>query len=156
MNHQMQSFMKKNNGYILTCQNRGYEFLDQGEEWICFDNPYGSADIMWRICDEEVFFFFGQWFERYSLDEDGIFRIVQLADSIMKDECYLWQVDVNGQRVLSMVDDRPGTFLEKSLGQLNLDFEDRTIQVSSTEIRSRFIFWDPKFMEHAAKSPYLN
>ena len=111
---------------------------------------------MWRFCNEEVFFFFGQWFERYPLDEDGIFQIVQLADSIMKDKCYLWQVDVNGQSVLSMVDDRPGTFFERSLEYLNLDFEDRTIQVSSTQIRSRFIFWDPKFMEQTAKSPFLN
>ncbi|MCF0259383.1 MAG: hypothetical protein HUJ54_05935 [Erysipelotrichaceae bacterium] len=156
MNQQIQSFMQENNGYILTCQNIGYEFLDQDEKWICFDNPYGSADIMWRFCNEEVFFFFGQWFERYPLDEDGIFQIVQLADSIMKDKCYLWQVDVNGQRVLSMVDDRPGTFFERSLEYLNLDFEDRTIQVSSTQIRSRFIFWDPKFMEQTAKSPFLN
>ena len=156
MTEQMISFMEKNNGYILSCETQGYEFLDQDEKWICFENPNGSADIMWRVSEEDVFFFYGQWFDRFSLDEDGSAKVIELSESIMKDECYLWQLDVNGQRLLSLVNDEPGTFHQRSFDKLQLDVKGKVINLSDHQIRSQFVFWDPMFMEKVTKTPYLN
>lgn len=155
MNCEFEEYLKTKHAEIYCSGNPGYEFLKEGEEWICFSNPHSSEDLLVRTSPDSYLLFFDQWSQSFSNDAQGIQDLIQQMESIMDDRAYIWKAKIGSKDFISLVNDDPGVFYEMAKQGFQGRLNGALFSITPDEVEQSFVFWDPAMME-PEKTVFMN
>lgn len=155
MNQDLQNFIVENNGIVHDYTEEDYDFLDEGETCVLFENPNHSQDMLLVIGPDSLTLTFDVWSRTFMKDEQGIAELIEEARNILDVRSYIWKASINGQDIISLVRDDPGIFYDLCQKGFEVDINGSHLLVDPSSITQSFVFWDPMMM-NPTRSCWLN
>lgn len=155
MNQNLQNFIAENNGIVHDYTEKDYDFLDEGETCVLFENPNHSQDMLLVIGPDVLTLTFDAWSRTFIKDDQGISELIEEATNILEVRSYIWKASINGADFVSLVRDEPGVFYDLCQKGFEADINGTHLRVDPSSISQSFVFWDPMMM-NPVQSCWLN